>query len=204
MKIKNHMFNKVIKWAKNTIFNQSQIRRDEAFEIQHHNIVIEGQSYFLAQATNFDIPEILAVEKAVYHGKTPWDRLAFVHEFRRKSDRFYMVVRHEDQMIGFIGASFNDEKKQSHITNVAIIPEYQKRGVGSFLIQAILNKSKYINYQATTLEVRKDNEQAQKLYKKLGFQEIGIKKSYYFGDHEDAISMSLDLSNWKGGYLGTK
>ena len=44
-----------------------------------------------------------------------------------------------------------------------------------------------------SLEVRVSNKQAQKLYLKLGFKKLEIKKGYYAGDHEDALEMSLSL-----------
>lgn len=204
MRVKNHMFDKLINWAQGTLFNRTRRLREEAFEIAHHNVVIEGQSYFVTQATNTDIPEILMVERAVYDGQTPWDRTAFANELRRKVDRLYLVIRHNDQLMGFIGASFNDRAKTAHITNVAILPEYQNQGIGSFLIEAIVRKAQFIEYKKVTLEVRKSNINAQALYLKIGFENVGLKKGYYFGDHEDAIDMQLDLSKWRGGYRGTR
>ena len=91
----------------------------------------------------------------------------------------------------------------AHITNVAILPEYQNRGIGSFLIESIIKKAQFIEYKSITLEVRKSNITAQALYLKIGFEKTGIKKRYYFGDHEDAIDMTLDLSKWRGGYRGS-
>lgn len=197
------MLDKLINWAKYTFFNRTRRLREEAFEIKHHNVVIEGERYFVAQATNTDIPEILTVERAVYDGQTPWDRMAFANELRRKLDRLYLVIRHNDQLLGFIGASFDDRSKMAHITNVAILPEYQNRGIGSFLIESIIKKAQFIEYKSITLEVRKSNITAQALYLKIGFEKTGIKRRYYFGDHEDAIDMTLDLSKWRGGYRGS-
>ncbi len=87
---------------------------------------------------------------------------------------------------------------------MAILPEYQNQGIGSFLIEAIVRKAQFIEYKKVTLEVRKSNINAQALYLKIGFENVGLKKGYYFGDHEDAIDMQLDLSKWRGGYRGTR
>jgi ribosomal-protein-alanine N-acetyltransferase len=203
MKTQKPMLDKLINWAKYNLFNRTRRLREEAFEIKHHNVEIEGKHYFISQATNTDIPEILAVERAVYDGKTPWDRMAFANELRRKLDRLYLGIRYEDQLVGFIGAAFDDRSKKSHITNVAILPEYQNQGIGSHLIEAIIKKAQFIEYQTVTLEVRKSNINAQAVYLKLGFEKTGVKKRYYFGDHEDAIDMTLDLSKWRGGYRGS-
>ncbi|KRO25764.1 acetyltransferase [Pediococcus argentinicus] len=200
----DHMLDRLTNWIKQNLLNRTRRLREEAFEIKHHIVEIEGESYFVAQAMFPDIPEILGVERAVYDGLTPWDRTAFANELRRKSDRLYLVIRKNDQLIGFIGASFDDRLKQAHITNVAVLPDFQNRGLGAFLIEAIIKKAQFIEYRTLTLEVRRSNHNAQALYLKIGFEKVGVKERYYFGDHEDAIDMSLDLSKWRGGYHGNK
>lgn len=198
------MLNEWIKWVKSNFFNRTGRLREEAFEIKRHNVNIEKEPYFVAQAMFTDIPEILEVERTVYNGQTPWDRAAFANELRRKFDRLYLVVRKNDQLIAFIGSSFDDRTKRAHITNVAVEPSFQHRGIGAFLIEAIIKKARHAQYKTVTLEVRKSNLNAQALYLKIGFEKTGIKERYYFGDHEDAIDMSLNLQKWRGGYDGDR
>ena len=44
-----------------------------------------------------------------------------------------------------------------------------------------------------SLEVRADNEPAQKIYKSLGFEAQFVRTGYYQDDHMDAINMVLHL-----------
>ncbi|WP_412988673.1 ribosomal protein S18-alanine N-acetyltransferase [Pediococcus siamensis] len=178
---------------KNRFFNRTKQLREQAFEIHDHVVQIEDDTYFIAKAMIPDIPDILNVERSVYEGQTPWDRAAFANELRRKFDRLYLVIRYHDRMLGFIGASFDDRTKTAHITNVAVVEDKQNRGIGSFLLKTMINKAIYIGYQKMTLEVRRSNLRAQALYLKMGFEKTGIKAHYYFGDHEDAIDMTLNL-----------
>jgi ribosomal-protein-alanine N-acetyltransferase len=84
---------------------------------------------------------------------------------------------------------------EAHIMNICVDPEVQKQGVGSKLLE---NMIKLANKKAETifLEVRPSNKIAISLYKKRGFNEIGIRKGYYpsaNGSKEDAVMLALDL-----------
>lgn len=188
------MLKEIKEFIKNRFFNRTKQLREQAFEIHDHVIRIEDDTYFIAKAMIPDIPDILNVERSVYEGQTPWERAAFANELRRKFDRLYLVIRYHDRMLGFIGASFDDRTATAHITNVAVVEDKQNRGIGSYLLKVMIDKAEYIGYKKITLEVRKSNISAQALYLKLRFEKTGIKAHYYFGDHEDAIDMTLNLT----------
>ncbi|WP_252902543.1 ribosomal protein S18-alanine N-acetyltransferase [Paucilactobacillus hokkaidonensis] len=152
---------------------------------------------FLARAQVADVPEILQVEQQVY-GATPWNESAFVQEIRRQRDRLYLVVRQNDKLLGFAGCSFDRQKNEAHITNIAVTPTYQNQGIGRYLIRKLIRKAVLIDMDKMSLEVRVSNTAAQRLYKKMGFLVKNVKKRYYFGDHEDALNMVLDLNYLKG------
>jgi len=46
--------------------------------------------------------------------------------------------------------------------------------------------------ELVTLEVRISNYSAKKLYSKFGFNEVGIRKNYYFDNREDALIMTTN------------
>ncbi|AMV60061.1 Ribosomal-protein-S18p-alanine acetyltransferase [Pediococcus damnosus] len=187
------MLKEIKELIKNRLFNRTKRLREQAFEIHDHVVKIEADTYFIAKAMITDIPEILNVERSVYEGQTPWDRVAFSTELRRKFDRLYLVIRYHDRMLGFIGASFDDRTATAHITNIAVVPDKQNHGIGAYLLKTMIGKAEYIGYKKITLEVRKSNVRAQALYLKMGFEKNGVKAHYYFGDHEDAIDMTLTL-----------
>lgn len=66
---------------------------------------------------------------------------------------------------------------------------YQRKSIGSFLIDEIEKFAIMNRCETLSLEVRVGNRDAQKLYRKLGFQSRTIKKGYYTENNEDALDM---------------
>lgn len=188
------MLNRFKQWYQKNFYDKNARLRERYLDIKNHDVVINGTTYFLGKAMIPDIPEILGIERAVYGGQTPWDDVAFQNELQRKEDRLYFVLRRNDILAAFIGCSLNYRTKDCHITNVAVAPYFQNHGLGYFLITTIITKARQMEYNKVTLEVRASNVNAQKLYHDLGFEDDGIKKGYYYGDHEDALNMVLDLT----------
>ncbi|MFC6164477.1 ribosomal protein S18-alanine N-acetyltransferase [Lactiplantibacillus dongliensis] len=168
-------------------------RRQKIMTIDQHIVTVGPTNYYVSRALITDVPEMLAIEKAVYAGKTPWDENAFKTELRRQSGRFYIVMRHNDRLCAFCGCAFDDRRQDAHITNIAVHPDFQNQGLGRFMMQAMIKRAAYLAYRTVTLEVRYSNVAAQRLYTNIGFEKAGIKKRYYFGDHEDAIDMTYHL-----------
>lgn len=190
------MFEKFKQWIK---AGRQQRRREEianTIELKNAVVSIDGADYFLARAQVTDVPEILQVEQQVY-GATPWNESAFIQEIRRQRDRLYLVVRQNDQLLGFAGCSFDRLKDEAHITNIAVAPAYQNRGIGRYLIRKLIRKATLLDMNKMSLEVRVSNTAAQRLYKRMGFLVKNVKKGYYLGDHEDAYNMVLDLNYLK-------
>ncbi|MFC6294556.1 ribosomal protein S18-alanine N-acetyltransferase [Lactiplantibacillus daoliensis] len=168
-------------------------RRQKIMQIDNHVVQVGTTGYYVSRALITDVPEMLAIERAVYAGKTPWDENAFKTELRRQSGRFYIVMRHEDRLCAFCGCAFDDRRQDAHITNIAVHPDFQNQGLGSFMMKTMIKRAGYLKYRTVTLEVRYSNTNAQRLYQNLGFEKTGVKKRYYFGDHEDAIDMTYKV-----------
>ncbi|HAT54692.1 MAG TPA: ribosomal-protein-alanine N-acetyltransferase [Lactobacillus sp.] len=181
------------KWYRRHFASDVRQQQVEDLDIKNHRLMIRETQYFLGRAQFPDVPEIVAVERAVYDGKTPWDAQAFENELKRKQDRLYLVIRKNDQLIAFAGCSFDLQRQDAHITNIAVLPDWQGDGLGEFLMRALIRKARHMGMRKVTLEVRISNKRAQNLYRKLGFKQTGIKRGYYFGDHEDAVDMMVPL-----------
>lgn len=116
------------------------------------------------------------IEKCVYKNGDEWSGETFFNDMAQ-SNRLYLVAKEKDELIGFVGASyFMDE---ADILRVAILPDYQKKGVATQLMQAMIDCLKKLSVQKVMLEVEEDNNRAQGLYKKVGFKEIFKRKNYY-------------------------
>ncbi len=78
--------------------------------------------------------------------------------------------------------------------NLAVLQEFRRKGIGRQLILALLDKLKQCGSHCLTLDVRVSNAPAQKLYKELGFVQIGQRPKYYANPKEDALILRKD---WK-------
>lgn len=93
-------------------------------------------------------------------------------------------------IIGFAGLWLMVD--ESHVTTIAVHPDYRGRGLGETLLSALIGISYEIGARMVTLEVRVSNAIAQNLYRKYGFKEAGVRRRYYSDNHEDAYIMWTD------------
>lgn len=76
------------------------------------------------------------------------------------------------------------------ITNIAVAPEYRRRGGGGLLLDAMIERAKALSLALLMLEVRSSNEPAVALYASRGFERVGRRKNYYRHPDEDALLMT--------------
>lgn len=132
-----------------------------------------------------DVEEVWEIEKRCF--PLPWSRESFILEIEKNQCARYFVAKQDGKVVGYGGMWLVLD--EAHITNVAIHPEFRRRGIGEAIMRALMKKAASMNIEGMTLEVRASNYVAQSLYKKLGFQEGGIRKGYYSDNHEDALIM---------------
>ena len=75
------------------------------------------------------------------------------------------------------------------IVDFGVLAKYRNRGIGSRLMEKLIEKALEKEMTGITLEVRMGNRPAQALYHKYGFKAEGIRKNYYPDTKEDAIIM---------------
>lgn len=78
----------------------------------------------------------------------------------------------------------------AHVTTIAVDPPYRGEGVGELLLVAMLERALALGAVEATLECRVSNQIAQALYRKYTFQDMGIRRSYYSDDGENALIMT--------------
>lgn len=98
----------------------------------------------------------------------------------------YIVAKENGEIVGFAGIWYSVD--DAHITNIVVRKNYRNKGIGSLLLEKLIELAK--TKTSLTLEVNTKNEIAQKLYLKYGFKNLGIRKKYYDGI-EDAYIMTL-------------
>ena len=98
-----------------------------------------------------------------------------------------MVAQIEEDVVGYAGLwKIGDE---GHITNVAVAPEQRRKSIGDMLVGALIEVTEEEGITSHTLEVRKSNIGAIRLYEKHGFKVEGERKAYYEDNGEDALIM---------------
>lgn len=164
----------------------------ERVELAHSFFALNDQQFLdIHIATEADIEDILLIEKLCYNGQTPWNRSALLHEIRYNKNAFYIVVADDNIPVAFLGTWF--VAHEAHITNIATIPDYERKGIATFLIQELKRIALEEDIKMISLEVRVSNHRAQKLYRKMDFENGRIKRGYYANDHEDALEMAMML-----------
>lgn len=146
------------------------------------------QKIVIEKMTVDDIDSVVEVENNCF--SIPWSKESFLRELKSNEIALYLVAKVEDKAVGYIGTwKVLDE---GHITNLAVHSDYRKLGIGGMLISELLSLCRKEGINSFTLEVRKSNEIARRLYEKFGFNERGIRKGYYEDNNEDAVIMWLD------------
>jgi len=84
---------------------------------------------------------------------------------------------------------------EAHIVNIAVREAYRRRGIGELLLVKLISMALEKGADTITLEVRKSNTVAQKLYRKYDFNIKGIRRGYYLDDREDAVIMTVEDIN---------
>ena len=78
---------------------------------------------------------------------------------------------------------------EGQITNIAVHPDYRRRGLGAAILRALLRHAKDARLESVSLEVRASNTAAIQMYRRAGFVEMGRRKGFYTKPTEDALVM---------------
>ena len=114
----------------------------------------------------------------------------------------FIVAEIAGQNIGYIMCKteygFSNFKKlgfvkKGHVVSIAVLEEYRKKGIGQALVEESVNGIKLKKCDEFYLEVRCSNNDAVRLYEKLGFA-IRQKINTYYRDGEDAYLMAIELT----------
>lgn len=132
-----------------------------------------------------DLDSVMEIEQVSF--PTPWSRNAFLSEIYENRRACYLVARRNGRVAGYVGIWIILD--EGHVTNLAVHPDFRRRGIGERLMEAIMSCAKSRGAKRITLEVRVSNLGAQELYEKLGFVSVGVRPQYYHDNGEDAVIM---------------
>lgn len=131
-----------------------------------------------------DIPRVMEIELATF--TMPWSEATF-RGLLRRTDSDLFVADRSGSVIGY--AVFWSVTDQGELGNVAVSPLHRGKGIGTRLVEAVLDRAAEKGVREIFLEVRRSNYGAQDLYKSFGFVEVGRRRNYYLEPLEDALVM---------------
>ena len=88
-------------------------------------------------------------------------------------------------ILGFAG--FWIVAGEAHVTSIAVRETYRHQGIGELMLISLVGLALEMGAEMVTLEVRVSNINAQKLYQKCGFRQVGVRRGYYTDNGEDAL-----------------
>jgi [ribosomal protein S18]-alanine N-acetyltransferase len=142
-----------------------------------------------------DLDGVLEVEAESF--TNPWTRDMYSWELQNRSVCHLLIGRTEEcQVAGF--CAFWLVFDEIHINNLAMRPQFRDQGIGTALLQRVLAEARGRGARRATLEVRASNEQARRLYERLGFYVAGTRRNYYSHPVEDALILWRDEANASG------
>ena len=130
-----------------------------------------------------DLDAVLEIETASF--TSPWTREMYLAELQNVGVSFCYLARESGTVLGF--CSFWRVVDELHINNLAVAEPYRRRGIGTALLDYVLNEGARMGARRATLEVRRSNDAARHLYERLGFSAAGVRPAYYTNPVEDAL-----------------
>jgi [ribosomal protein S18]-alanine N-acetyltransferase len=130
-----------------------------------------------------DLSGLLAVEHASFHN--PWTREMYIAELQNPDACLLVAKDDEGRVVGFCG--FWRVLDELHINNLAVLSEHRRQGIASKILSRVFAEGRRAGASRATLEVRRSNEIARRLYERFGFTVAGVRRGYYRDPVEDAL-----------------
>jgi [ribosomal protein S18]-alanine N-acetyltransferase len=131
-----------------------------------------------------DLEGVLAVDEACFN--QPWTRQDYERELADPARCFIHIVRGPGGLV-LAYCSFWRIVDEIHINNFAVRPEWRRQGLGTALIHHVLAEGRRLGAPNATLEVRRSNSAAIRLYERAGFRRAGERRHFYANPLEDAL-----------------
>lgn len=146
------------------------------------------KTWTIGQMAEEDVAAVAALEAENF--SRPWSYDAFL---KTLSDENYivMIAKESDALLGYCVLLCTGE--EADITNVCTASEVRGKGVATEMLTALMEVGMSRGVKEFFLEVREENTPARKLYEKMGFEVIGLRKNYYEEPKEHAVLMKYTV-----------
>ncbi len=155
-------------------------------EIKNHDT---DNTVEIVEAEPEMLDDIVAIEKASF--TVCWSKNSFAQAIETENFSLY-VLMHCGIICGFY--CLMTVGGESELLNIAVLSDYRGLGFGSVLLSHAVENALSDKSGVIYLEVRRSNAPARGLYRKFGFEELGVRRNYYSHPTEDAVIMRKILS----------
>lgn len=150
----------------------------------------------MIEKLDFTMQNIIALSglEKVCFGRDAWGISALRGEFEHDFSNFFAEIDDSGKILGYICVRIMSEEAQ--VCNIAVLPEYRRQGIATKLIYKMIEFATDSECWRCELEVNTLNEAAIGVYKKCGFEAVGVRKNFYRRNRyasRDAYTMVLEL-----------
>ena len=142
--------------------------------------------------TTSQLDAVMAVESAAY--AFPWSRGNFIDSIAARYPA-RLLCSPGAELLGYFVAMAGVQ--EMHLLNLTVTPTAQGQGHARFLLDTLIALCPAHDTRTLWLEVRESNLRARRIYERLGFVQVGVRKGYYpaaLALREDAVVMSLPVA----------
>ena len=143
-------------------------------------------SFRIVPMTAARLPQVAALEQVCFPAD-PWSENLFRAALENPGAAV-LLAEEDGAVLGY--AVLSAVLDEGNLDNIAVAPEYRRRGVADALLGALTGLGREC-LALLTLEVRASNAPAIALYEKHGFRPVGRRRNYYSDPREDAVLMTL-------------
>ncbi|HPZ00044.1 MAG TPA: ribosomal protein S18-alanine N-acetyltransferase [Clostridiales bacterium] len=156
----------------------------------------------ITEVSAMTLPDVYRLEKECF--SHPWSMDSLEESFYNPNARFFVCKAPaseenreggpanestSEQVVGYI--SFYQIRDEAFLNNVAVTAAFRRQGVGTALVKRAAEEAKANGASFLSLEVRRSNQAAIRLYEDLGFDLEGVRKKFYRDPQEDAFLYTL-------------
>ena len=131
--------------------------------------------------TSAHVSQVAELEKLCF--SDPWSEKSVASELDNPLS-VWLVAMEEERLAGYVGSQ--TVLDETDMMNIAVHPDCRNQGIATSLIVGLVGALQKQGSRCLTLEVRASNDPAKRLYEKMGFSQVGLRKNYYRNPREDA------------------
>ena len=131
------------------------------------------------------IEKVAELERLCF--SSPWSEKALEEELENENAVFLV----SEDVSGYVGCHF--VCGDGAMTNLAVHPDHRRKGIAKALLTALEDEGRKLGAEAISLEVRKSNLSAIRLYEQMGYKTVGERPNFYTKPTENAVLMTLEI-----------